>query len=420
MQQETQFTYRRVASKAASAACFALGCAPVFVLLNWVFLPDAPWAWATSIFFAWFLAWIMGLPKGKRRVYSGCLGLLLLALLFAVQWSAREIYLLFPTIILYWLILRAAGKPPFQEWSFGALLGCGGLYLAGLTGASRFGLQEAASVLSVLIWLDMPVLLLLINRGFLLRESWAREGQTPHRRLLMGNQKLTLALAVVALLLANLHSLGKAFSVAVGWVARIVGVAFLFLMSLFQGESPSGEGVGGSMGMPPMEEAGEAAPFWAILEKIFIVFGCIVAIIVVFIILWKLYRIIHKALQGVVSRMKAMMASLGQDVKEETVSLFDWTEWREEAKKQVGKIRKRLQRQPRWADLDNRGRVRWAYVQLLRRMGNVKESMTAREILSQHSEGTSLADIYDKARYSKEIIEDGDATAMGDAARREE
>ncbi len=420
MRQEIQAIFRRTMNKAASAGCIALGGAPVFVLLNEMFLPDMPWSWIFWILPTWVLAWVMGLPKGRYRIYSGCLGTLFLALLFAVRWSAGGIFFLLPVANLYWFILRVAGKPPFQEWRMGGLLACGALHLAGLIAASHIGLAEALPALRVLIGLYIPVFLLLMNRGFLLRESWAREGQTPQRHLLMGNQKLTMGLAIAVLILANLKALGKALSAAMGWVARLIGVVIHFVMSLIQGQPMPGEGAGGPMGMPPVEPAGETSPFWAILEKIFMIIGCIAAVVGIALLLWKLFRLARRALGGVLSRMRAMMASLGQDVREETESLFDWRQWRVQAGKRLDRARKRLRRPPKWADMDNRGRVRWAYGRLARRIGNDSESATARETLSGFPEGASLADIYDRARYSEETIEDGDALAIGAAARREE
>ena len=78
----------------------------------------------------------------------------------------------------------------------------------------------------------------------------------------------------------------------------------------------------------------------------------------------------------------------------------------------------RLTRPPRWEQMDNRRRVRWAYARLRAQRPDIADAQTAREALSRIPEGARMADVYDAARYGLRDITDEEAAFMRTAVQR--
>ncbi len=408
---------RHLTLKYASAVCLLLGFAPAFALLGTFCLPGMPWHWAALPLLMAVTAVPIGLLPRKWQ-FAGVPAGVLPALAYALLILPRGgLWLLIPCAAVYALTLAGANRPPFSEWPMSVWFFCAALHALGVILAGPLGLAAAQPFLWPLMLLYVPVLLLMLNRAVLRQETSPVIAQRPPARVRAGNRWLVLGIAGLALVLVNIGAVGRAMAAAATWILRAIGQALAWLMALLARDMATESGPGGGGGDAfPLTEAGEPALFWQIMEKVLIVLAIAAAVAVLGFALVKLFRVARRALSCLMARLRAAMASLGQGAREESESLLDWAELRGEARRRVQSVAKRLRRPPRWADMDNRARVRWAFGSMLRRAPDIPAAATAREALSGQPDGGRLADIYDRARYSDEGIGDAEAAAMRDAA----
>ena len=117
-------------------------------------------------------------------------------------------------------------------------------------------------------------------------------------------------------------------------------------------------------------------------------------------LLRKLIRLWKKILE----RMRAYAAAANEDYVDEAESTLNWDEKTQSIQDWVKEKMQKAQKQPKWEELDGRGRVRRLYQQYIRRRPDaqgqtVREAMRQDNRLSPSVAGV-FSDLYERARYS--------------------
>lgn len=418
---------KRAISKLVSGLCLALAFAPVLVLAMYtsafeqmtpsvVAATLARWAiWPVACIAVAVLA---GMLPGRRRWIGGLVGLVLLAGA-GWLWYPREAGYLLPIccVLLYWYVLRAAPMPPFAEWHSSLLILGLGLHPICMVAGRLIQMENVLPIQRALFMVFLPVYFLLVNHLSVLGGASARDGSAPPWRIRAANLRLAIGFSVVVLIVANIGVIRDAFYALGRWIAA--AVAWLMdLLTPAPAELTGAMPEAGSQEMMVLPPA-ETSVIWVILEKIATVVAIVAVAVFAFVLLRKLVQVLRKAARALYARIREAARQLGGDVQERTESILDWDEMRGAARERMARLRKRLTPPPRWQDLDNRARVRYTYAAWLRRHGQVKPAITAREALGPLEEGASMADIYERARYSSLEITEDEADYMRSASKQE-
>jgi hypothetical protein len=411
---------KRAALKAVSAACLWMALLPLSLPVGGATVPDAPLHWFFWGALGALLGVLAGLPRGKGRRWGALLGVLVFAAC-ALLWLPRSLgaLLALPGLLLYWLVLRAAPRPPFEEFQ-PQVFGVGVLlYLAAMIAARLLAAPLAELWLRRCLLAYVPVLLLMSNLWAVRTGASARDGSRPPRTLRRANRALVLGISALILILANLAAIRDAFAAAVRWLGNVLGRVLAWLMSLFPEMTPGGEGApaGGGMEMLPAMEEQEPALFWVILEKIAMVVAGLLVIALVGFAFYKTYAVLKKALARWLEKLRSTMALLGEDVQESSESILNWDEVKDNLRARAERVARRLRRPPRWGEMDNRARVRWVYAEAWVMRRAASPAQTARETLQKAPDGQRLADIYDAARYSEREISAEEAERMREGSK---
>lgn len=415
---------KRFALKFLSAACLLLAYAQVFVVAGRWQLPDRALLWVLCPVLVLLVATVAGSFPGRWRLAAGGIGFVGLAACVYFFYPWREGFvLLIACIVCYGVILRASTAIPFLEWDMIVLFGGGVLYAASifLTRYLPFEGIDIRPVLRNLFLVYVPVFLLYVNHMQLVERASAHDGRVPPRRIRSGNRAMVIGISAVLLIAANFGALRDGFYVVWNWLMGIIRWVIQAFMSLFAPIATPDTGTGQQavvedMGMLP---PAETSTFWKIMEKIAEVAAIIIGVVLLVILLIKGYQLLRKLAARIAERMRLAAAQLGEGVQESAESILDWEEVRDGARQRMDKLRNRFKRPPKWVDMDNRQRVRWVFAQWKGKHAS-GSTQTAREALAKDAEGTQMAAVYEKARYSDIEITDGEAAFMREAVRRGE
>ena len=102
--------------------------------------------------------------------------------------------------------------------------------------------------------------------------------------------------------------------------------------------------------------------------------------------------------------MRLYAAAANEDYVDEAESTLNWDEKTQSIQDWVKEKMQKAQKQPKWEELDGRGRVRRLYQQYIRRKPEA-QGRTARETMLQDtrlspSVAGKFSDLYERARYS--------------------
>lgn len=273
---------------------------------------------------------------------------------------------------------------------------------------------------------------LYLNRMAVEQAVLAHNKQAP-RSVVLGNALLTGTLAATVLLIVNIGALTSLIANASRGLIASIFRLLEYLGGLFQSNGNMDAPPPQSMdGMLPPAEAGEPNLFVTILNIIFLVIGGALAIVLLCFVL----RLIYKAVKKIAARLRNAYArfrdSYRTEYTDEQTSLLDGegllTSMLDGAR---DALRRAFKRQPRWADLDNAERVRYAF--LRRRRALLKEGVdtaynTPDQLLDMgylgggksdaksggHVDAADFADAYNSVRYGGS----GATDAQADNARK--
>lgn len=415
---------KRFGLKLLSACCLMLAYAQVFVVAGRWQLPEQALLWVLCPVLAALVATIAGSFPGRWRVVAGIAGFAGLAVCAFFLYPWREGFvLLISCALCYGWVFRASTAIPFLEWDMVEMLGGGVLYAVSmlLTRYMPFEGIDIRPVLRNLFLVYVPVFLLYVNHMSLVERASAHDGRIPPRRIRSGNRAMVIGISVVLLIAANLGALRDGFYVVWNWLMRVIGQVIQAFMSLFAPVATPDAGgtqqaVVEDIGALPL---GETSLFWKIMEKVAEIAAIVIGAVLLIVLLVKGYQLLRKLAARIAERMRLAAAQLGEGVQESAESILDWEEVRDGARQRMEKLRNRLRRPPKWADMDNRQRVRWVFAQWKGKHA-AGSAQTAREALAKDAEGAQMAAVYEKARYSDIDITDGEAAFMREAARRGE
>ena len=265
----------------------------------------------------------------------------------------------------------------------------------------------------------------LIISGLYLSEKSLNTGAASRSRVPAGirnrNRVIMAVMAAVIAFIVMFDDIRLWAREALKATVRLIFEFIALLGSLMApGEEVPAEGGGGGMdmlsGLPP----GEASPFWTAMEKVMVVIAVLIAIAIVFIA----GRVIFKKLKILIGRMLNFMRrfseSIGEEYRDERESLLDWGELQKTLGSELKKRWERLtRREPKYEQLDARGRVRYIVRALYRKTNDALDALTIREAASKLNTGNAhpehLTVLYERARYA----EDAPDITEADALRRE-
>lgn len=369
-----------------------------------------------------------GLAFPKRRLPAGlaALALSLAALYVAVRhigfWNLWTAAYALSMIAACAVMLRITSLPAGQELGGQHLFLAGGLHLLAVLLSRLEGMASVGTWLSFATPLYFLCMALLINRQTLTDGVALRKSSKPPSRILWRNRALLGVFVLVTLLVVNLHRVRDAVYWAAGKVAELIAWILWLISALYPGgESGGGGGGGGGMDLSGLGEAAEPSWLALLLEQVFRVVALVLLAAVLAFGLWKVGKMLLKLFLRLRDRFAQYAASLGESYVDEAESVFDWGELTRTAGDRLQALLDRARtRRPKWSQMDNRQRLRYAYQSLLRKRPNVPNAKTARSALLSgdlplgHADAKAFADAYDAARYSAAPITDEAA----DNARR--
>lgn len=409
---------KRFLGKLAAALCLLLAGWPALALLAAAAgLPGFGWTLYPALA-CLLAAAVMGI-RGKPRAYVGILGLLLTLLgAFAALPTPARWFLPPLCAALYWIVLRKASLPPFEEWPMTVWVGGLGMHLLALLiarGASG-PLHALFPALRTLLLCYLPVFLWITNHLSLLTgASGPAQDKLPYR-ILRGNRWMVGALAALLLAIANFGAVRDAFYAVAAWAGRGIARVLLWLSSLLAfevtetGALPAGEGM-----MPGMPIAEGGGPSW--LERAAVVLTMLLCAALVAYGLYRLGRLLARLIRLLAARMRLAARQLGEGVEDRTERILTREEVQRAIRSRADGLRRRIRR-ARPAPKDARAEVRFAYAGWRARRTH-PASETARESLRRLPDGEAYAALYERARYSELPVTDADAARMRQLARED-
>lgn len=268
----------------------------------------------------------------------------------------------------------------------------------------------------------------LLITGFLLNEraltagAIASQAYKPPRTIVIRNRIILGVFAVVVGIISQFDNLRRVTSNAFRGVLRAIVKVIAWLNSFIDPETTYVM----SEREQEVMEAGESvstAAEWSAAEIAGIAFALILGAALVVLIMVKLLKWTKKFREKLKEWLKGFASGVGEEYEDVRESLMDFKEAREnlgETLKQ--RLAKLVKRDPKWADLNAKERVRFLMTLIYRKNAEAVPEygqLTAHEALSVMKSGfkqpDSFADLYDRARYSQHDVSLDEA----DAAKRE-
>ncbi len=410
---------KRLLAKAMAALMLYLGLSPLFLLpgayLSLELLPVAflPAAALALTFFA-------GLVPRKWRKHAFALALCLQAALgitLLLPSSPLALVLLLPCLGAMILFMPAMIRTAGLEWSgqqlsMGAILHVIGQLVKGMPEFASMG-----SLLTAFFCLYMILCLFMLNRYALM--DGTGEKQSPPAKLLAQNRMLVIIISAIALLASSLKALKDAVNFVWDMLLKGIAALVLFIMQLFPAMTPinnTGGGQGMDLGM--MGEQQEPGLLSMILEKVLMAVGILLGLALIVFGLYKAQKVLKRAVKALLERFRAYSKSIGEGYVDKTENLFDLGQASKAVLQRWSALANRLKRLPPIDKLPPREKVRRTYALLKRRMPELPDSMTAREMLSSDAfkltleQKETISVIYEQARYSSQPISPAQAEDM--------
>ncbi len=390
----------------AALVCF-IALEPLYLLAASALIPSRWWLAIVLPLPTLLLTGLTGLLPAKRRTLALILSIAIMAAMCTLLFLEN----LLPGIVLFvlcvfqmLLFLPAMARPAHEEWSM-RLLSAGLAVHIGAQFVKDLPLfTHAAALLTWAFVIYLFMLLFSFNRMTL-----AATGSTTGKTLLRHNRRLLTVLSLLILLLTNIRGIGQAIRRAIAWVIVQITALLAWFGSLLPQQDPGG---GAQESLPLeglMEEATEPNVFSQIMDVVLIVFGVLVAAVLVFFVGKQLIKLLRKAFRALADRLRLFKQRITADYEDQSETLLDWSEVKTAAVKRMQRIRNRL-RPTSWEALAPDQRVRRVYRLLLRHIDNPDPALTAQEVLQSGAlplPGDAVptaAALYDRARYSTHPI----------------
>ena len=244
---------------------------------------------------------------------------------------------------------------------------------------------------------------LAMNRGSL--GEAGTSGQTVSAGMRARNRRATLLSLLAAVTLASLPAVSRALRCFGRWLRDGI-LAFIAWLNRFGGEESAAISRPASNPLMGGIEAGEASPFWAILERILIWLCAAVTAVGAAFLLYALGKKLIQLIRILLAKLRAYGAAASADYVDEVA---DTRTTGEIVQRITGRLRPKRRSRPIPEDgLDPRGRIRARYANPQRAHADRPEGATARENLAD----PAAANLYEKARYSALDVSDADAEAF--------
>lgn len=404
--------------KALAAFALAAGLAPVPVLLGrWLF-PESPCYW----FFPFFLAYLWGtagylLPRKLRIPWTaaGCALAVAGAALVPRPFAPQNLLLAAPCAALLLLLPPAWARPAWEEWQPGWWIACIGLHLAGQTLAGRPAFSGTRAPLMAVFLIFVFLDLMYLNRNSI-REGMHGAEKAP-ASLRYRNTALVAGLFLLGAAASAWGTLARWLDASWYYVRLGVGYVIFFLMSLLPTQSVSGSpATGMEGGFSGFGETAETSAFALFMEKVFRVLAFLLLAVVLFFALRALIRKLRLLWRKILERLRRYAAAANEDYVDEAESTLNWDEKTQSIRERMKEALQRTRKQPKWEELDGRGRVRRLYLQYIQRKPDA-QGKTVREALGQDQRlapdaAGAFTNLYEQARYSDHDISTQDADKL--------
>ena len=325
---------------------------------------------------------------------------------------------------------------PYDGWNYVCAIGCGVIVPVGvcrdreenalidvrlmIAGLFCAGLSYFIAMLNLIDWVK-PVIgygayvylmlsLLLLNRGAVRQ---AAGGQA--RRMMRGNQGLTLVFAVVMTIVVFIAPLQHAVANGLRWL--IASFFNLFAGGNASDDIVSGGEQAGQMDLSALGGEERVMPEW--LQTLSTIVLTVVAVAAVLALLVLMVRQIVRWLKTLWN----WLAELWQKWNGNGGSTEEYADQSEQmmTAQSMGKqlmdewrarVQKRLRPAPRWSALTPRQRVRTVYGHILNREVKIRPdavAQTPQELCGSTQHDEAFAALYDRARYSDETVTEQEA-----------
>jgi len=410
---------KRLRAKALSALMLYLGLSPLF-LLPGVYLSLELFTVAFLPAAALALTFLAGLVPVNWRKPAFALALCLQAALgtaLLLPRSPLALVLLLPCLGAMILFMPAMARTAGLEWS-GQQLSMGAiLHVIGQLVKGRPEFASVGGLLTAFFCLYMILCLFVLNRYALM--DGTGEKQSPPAKLLAQNRILVMIISIIALLASSAKALQDAVIFAWDMLMKGIAALVLFIMQLFPALTPiNNTGGGQGMDLGGLGEQQEPSLLSVILEKALIAVGILLCLAFIVFVLYKAQRILQRALKALIERFRAYTKSIGEGYVDKTENLFDLGQASKAVLQRWSTMANRLKRLPHIDKLPPREKVRRMYALLIRRLTELPDSLTAREMLSSdslnltHEQKEAVSLIYEQARYSSLPISPAQADEM--------
>lgn len=397
----------------------ALGSIPVALLLVMNTAPallSRMWLLLAAFL---LLAWSCLLLPGKKRLLGGIAGAAALITLGVIllDVKAHMILLLLPLMYaaLLFVTLPMGGWPRSRElhlaWYVVGML----LYvlLQLLVSGSRMAetyLYEPVILPITLGFLGFAALLLLaLNRASL--DSAAMSRRTVPLLMRRQNIVLTLALLLLALLIAAIPAIGFLLGQAWDWLMKGIGLLAAVLTALLPQKQQSGDAAPPPAGSDQLSLGEMQAPssLALILEKVLGVIALFALIILIFFAGRALIKLLIRLVKYLWSRLNHYSAVASEDYEDEI------TDTRDEPDVERERLLHRLRRMGSSNEkgLSPTERVRYRYKRLKQKHTDWHAASTARETLPEQA-----AAIYERARYGGVTLTEEEADQFREGTKR--
>ena len=403
-------------TKPYAALTLTLATAPV-PLLFCAAMGAAPFVACAYVMLAAAIAIIVGyLPR--RKILAGIVSSVLLASIYmlaggrvlfqAYWWIPFGVFL----IAFQWMVMVCITRKPGSEFSPQTLI-CAAIAHMAAAGIAR--VDMFASIRGAL-WGASIIFFIVcafrINGIAIADNASLRKTGAPPRRIRGMNALMISGMIALTTLFANINRIGGVIRYAIAWVVN--GIAWL-MSKLFTGgveSAPPEQGGMGGLGL--IAEDTEPGWFAVLMERIISALAVIILIAGVCLLAIAAWRKIRKYMRRLIEKLRGIADTLNQSYRDEAESLFDWGEMKRVASMRILAPFRR-EREPRWDELDNRAKVRYAVKVSLRRKSNLPSGETVRSLITRGAVTVGMADAgrlardWDAARFSSVEPRDGAA-----------